>query len=45
MITFNQTHGQGTTSTAGVGEVSMSLKNFGTTTLPIRITIRDQTGG
>jgi hypothetical protein len=45
LITFNQAQWTGNYIAAGVGAVSMSLKNFGTTTLPIRITLRDATGG
>ena len=45
LITFNQAQWTGNYVAAGVGEVSMSLKSFGTATLPIRITIRDSTGG
>jgi autotransporter-associated beta strand protein len=43
MITFDQSQWVGNYTTAGVGVISMELKNFGTTTLPIRITIRDGT--
>jgi autotransporter-associated beta strand protein len=45
MITFNKSQWTGDYITAGVSTISMSLKNFGTATLPIRITIRDATGG
>ncbi len=45
LITFNQAQWTGDFAAAGVGAVAMSLKNFGDSTLPIRITIRDQTGG
>lgn len=44
MITFNQMQWTGNYTSAGVDEISMSLKNFGTSTLPIRITIRDSIG-
>ncbi len=45
MITFNRMQWTGNYIAAGVGSVSMELKNFGTTTIPIRITLRDSTGG
>ncbi len=45
LITFNQSQWTGDYVAAGVCSVSMSLKNFGSSALPIRITIRDQTGG
>src|SRR5947209_6747748 len=44
MITFNRTQWAGNYITAGVGSISMELKNFGTTAIPIRITLRDSTG-
>jgi hypothetical protein len=45
LITFNQMQWAGNFTGAGVGSVQMELKNFGTASLPIRITIRDLTGG
>ncbi len=43
MITFNQsTNWTGNYTTAGVGSISMELKNFGTAAVPIRIAILDQ---
>jgi autotransporter-associated beta strand protein len=45
LITFNQVQWTGNYLAAGVGAISMSLKNFGGSTLPIRIAIRDATGG
>ncbi len=45
LITFNQMQWTGSYTAAGVGSVQMELKNFGTSALPIRITIRDVTGG
>jgi autotransporter-associated beta strand protein len=45
LITFNQAQWTGDYIAAGVGAVSMSLKNFGGSTIPIRIAIRDGTGG
>lgn len=44
LITFNQTQWTGNYVAAGVGSISMQLKNFGTAALPIRIAIRDATG-
>jgi hypothetical protein len=45
LITFIQSQWAGNYVAAGVGSIEMSLKNFGPSVLPIRITIRDQTGG
>ena len=47
LITFNQSQWKGIYPAANVGSISMELKNFGApnTVLPIRITIRDLTGG
>jgi autotransporter-associated beta strand protein len=48
LLTFNQTQWKGNYTSAGVASVSMELKNFGAVgslPLPIRITIRDLTGG
>jgi autotransporter-associated beta strand protein len=45
LITFNQMQWTGNYVAAGVASVSMSLKNFGGTTIPIRIAIRDGIGG
>jgi len=45
LVTFNEAQWTGNYIAAGVNEISMSLKNFGPSTLPIRITIRDAAGG
>jgi fibronectin-binding autotransporter adhesin len=48
LITFNQTQWKGNYTAAGIGSVSMELKNFGiagSQPLSMRITIRDMTGG
>jgi autotransporter-associated beta strand protein len=44
LITFNQMQWTGNYVAAGVTSVSMLLKNFGGSTIPIRIAIRDATG-
>lgn len=45
LITFNQTQWIGNYVTAKVVGLKMDLKNFGTSALPIRIAIREGTGG
>jgi hypothetical protein len=45
LITFNQNQWTGNYIAAHVKSISMELKNFGLSTLPIRIAIRNQTGG
>src|SRR5437870_4753331 len=45
LITFNQSQWIGNYVSAGVSGVSMDLKNFGPSTIPIRIAIREGTGG
>lgn len=45
LLTFNQSQWTGDFLDAGVSEVVMNLKNFGSTILPIRIAIREGTGG
>jgi hypothetical protein len=45
LVTFNEAQWTGNYIAAGVNAISMSLKNFGASTLPIRITIRDAAGG
>jgi autotransporter-associated beta strand protein len=44
LITVNQTQWTGDFAAAGVGSLTMELKNFGTSPLPMRVTIRDQAG-
>jgi autotransporter-associated beta strand protein len=44
LITFNQMQWTGNYTAAGVGSIQLDLKNFGTASLPIRITIRDLIG-
>jgi hypothetical protein len=44
LITFNQSQWTGNYIAAHVKSISMELKNFGFSTLPIRIAIRNQTG-
>ena len=44
LITLNQMQWTGDFAAAGVGSLTMELKNFGTTALPRRVTIRDVAG-
>jgi autotransporter-associated beta strand protein len=45
LLTYNQMQWTGNYTAAGVAGIGMNLRNFGDSTLPIRITIRDSTGG
>ena len=45
LITFNRTQWTGNYITAGVAGISMDLRNFGSSLIPIRIAIREGTGG
>ena len=45
LITFNDTQWIGNYTAAGVTQIAMDLKNFSGGTLPIRIAIREGTGG
>ena len=45
LVVFNQMQWTGNYAAAGVAAITMDLKNFGPTDLPMRITIREQTGG
>jgi autotransporter-associated beta strand protein len=44
LITVNQLQWTGDFLAAGVGSLTMELKNFGSSPLPMRVTIRDQAG-
>ncbi len=44
LITLNQMQWTGDFAAAGIGSLTMELKNFGTTSLPMRMTIRDVAG-
>ncbi|PWU20084.1 MAG: hypothetical protein C5B50_04820 [Verrucomicrobia bacterium] len=45
MVTFNDSQWLGNYTAAGVTEVTMNLKNFGPSAIPIRICIRQSSGG
>ncbi len=45
LVTLNRTRWTGDYSGQGVKQISMDLKNFGSAALPIRIAIREGTGG
>jgi len=44
LITFNSSQWTGNYALAGVTQIAMDLKNFGTSALPIRIAIRESSG-
>ena len=45
LVTFNQSQWVGNYAGAGVSQIAMDLKNLGSSTIPIRIAIREGTGG